>query len=147
MENNLQKKKTKNRFGGLHINQTGAELLIGNVIYYILGQIIIILFAERKMYVSIGFFLGVVISTVMIIHMTISIEQAMSFNERGADKHVKKTTAIRMLLCMIVLIVIGISDVGDIIGTLFGVMALKVSAYLQPLTHKVLARKSTEKGR
>ncbi len=143
-EQELQK---KNRIGAFPIKNTGLELVIGNVIYYILGQIVILMFAQRKLNVSIGFFLGVVISLIMIIHMTISIEQAMCFNESGADRHVKKTTAIRMGLCGIVLIIIGLTHIGNIVATLFGVMALKVSAYIQPLTHKVLARKSTEKGR
>lgn len=138
---------SESRIGSFRINRTGIELIIGNVIYYILGQILILIFADRKLNVSIGFILGVIISVIMTFHMTIAIEQAMSFNERGADRHVKKTTAARMILCFIALIVIGITRVGDIVAALFGVMALKVSAYLQPLTHKVLARKSTEKGR
>lgn len=138
---------SESRIGSFRINRTGMELVIGNVIYYILGQILILIFADRKLNVSIGFILGVVISVLMTFHMTIAIEQAMSFNERGADRHVKKTTAVRMILCFIALIAIGITHVGDIVAALFGVMALKVSAYLQPLTHKVLARKSTEKGR
>lgn len=138
---------SESRIGSFCINRTGIELIIGNVIYYILGQILILIFADRRLNVSVGFILGVVISVLMTVHMTIAIEQAMSFNERGADRHVKKTTAVRMILCFVALIAIGITHVGDIVAALFGVMALKVSAYLQPLTHKVLARKSTEKGR
>lgn len=138
---------SESRIGSFRINRTGIELIIGNVIYYILGQILILIFADRKLNVSVGFILGVVISILMTVHMTIAIEQAMSFNERGADRHIKKTTAVRMILCFIALIAIGVTHVGDIVAALFGVMALKVSAYLQPLTHKVLARKSTEKGR
>ena len=144
---NIDVDVSESRIGSFRINRTGMELVIGNVIYYILGQILILIFADRKLNVSIGFILGVVISVLMTFHMTIAIEQAMSFNERGADRHVKKTTAVRMILCFIALIAIGITHVGDIVAALFGVMALKVSAYLQPLTHKVLARKSTEKGR
>ena len=138
---------SESRIGSFRINRTGIELIIGNVIYYILGQILILIFADRKLNVSVGFILGVVISVLMTVHMTIAIEQAMSFNERGADRHIKKTTAVRMILCFIALIAIGVTHEGDIVAALFGVMALKVSAYLQPLTHKVLARKSTEKGR
>ena len=138
---------SESRIGSFRINRTGIELIMGNVIYYILGQILILIFADRKLNVSVGFILGVVISVLMTVHMTIAIEQAMSFNERGADRHIKKTTAVRMILCFIALIAIGVTHVGDIVAALFGVMALKVSAYLQPLTHKVLARKSTEKGR
>lgn len=137
----------KNKFGSFHINTTGVELVVGDVIYYILGQILILIFAKKRIYVSVGFALGVIISLLMTIHMTITVEQAMCFKETRADVHIKKTTAIRMILCFIALILIGITGIGDIVATLFGVMALKVSAYLQPFTHKVLARKSTEEGR
>ena len=115
---------SESRIGSFRINRTGIELIIGNVIYYILGQILILIFADRKLNVSVGFILGVVISVLMTVHMTIAIEQAMSFNERGADRHVKKTTAVRMILCFIALIAIGITHVGDIVAALFGVMAL-----------------------
>lgn len=81
---------SESRIGSFRINRTGIELIIGNVIYYILGQILILIFADRKLNVSIGFILGVIISVLMTFHMTIAIEQAMSFNERGADRHVKK---------------------------------------------------------
>lgn len=137
------KKRWKN---GIKINRMGKELLIGNIIYYIIGQIIILCVAERKFYISFGFFLGVLISTCMVIHMAVVIEQAMCFNEKGAETHIRKTTAIRMVLVMVALIIIGLTDIGNIVAAVMGVMALKVSAYLQPFTHKVLVRKSKEKG-
>ena len=72
---------SESRIGSFRINRTGIELIIGNVIYYILGQILILIFADRKLNVSIGFILGVVISVLMTFHMTIAIEQAMSKRE------------------------------------------------------------------
>lgn len=136
-----------NRIAGIRLNDMGIELIIGDIFYYIVGQIGILIFSYHKLYASIGFFLGVILSIAMIIHMSISLEQAMCFNEEGADKHIKKTAAIRLTVCGVLLIIIGFADVGNIVGTLFGVMALKVSAYLQPFTHKVLVNKSIGKGR
>lgn len=132
---------------GIKLNEMGKELLIGNFVYYIIGQIIVLLTVQNKLYVSLGFTSGFLISVFMIIHMTIALEQAMCFNEKGADHHIRKTTAVRMLISFAALILIGITDIGNIVAAPFGIMALKVSAYLQPFTHKVLARKSTEKGR
>lgn len=146
-KNKITDKKNK-RIAGIRINDMGIELIIGDIIYYVIGQIGILIFSHHRLYVSIGFFLGVLISVAMIIHMSISLEQAMSFNEEGADKHIRKTAAIRLIVCGVLLFIIGFADVGNIVGTLFGVMALKVSAYLQPFTHKVLVtKKSIGKGR
>ena len=133
--------------GGLHINKTGLELVIGNIIYYVIVQILVVVFSGNALYDSIGLIAGVVISTAMTIHMTIAVEQAMSLNERAADKHVKKTTAFRMLGVMAALVIVGLTEFGNIVFTLIGVMALKVSAYLQPLTHKVLEGKFEKEGR
>lgn len=150
MEDNLltkNKKKKRFTFAGMHINDTGLELIIGDVIYYIIGQIIILLFTKHKLCHSIGYAYGVLLSMGMVIHMTISLEQAMCFNEKGADKHVKKTAFIRLLVAFAALVIFAALATDCIVGMMFGIMALKVSAYIQPLTHKVLARKSKGKGR
>lgn len=138
----------KNRHG-IFKNSTCCELLFGNICYYISGQIIIVAFVYNgaKIEVSLGFFIGVLLSAAMVIHMTVSLEQAMCMGEREAYNHVRKTTAIRLAVLFILFIIIGITDICNILAALAGVMALKVSAYLQPFTHKVLAEKSTGKGR
>lgn len=132
---------------GIKLNEMGKELLIGNFVYYSIGEILVLFMAQSKLYVSLGFTLGFLISVFMVIHMTVALEQAMCFNEKGADCHIRKTTAVRLLISLAALILIGVTDIGNIVAALFGIMALKVSAYLQPFTHKVLAKKSTEKGR
>ena len=118
-----------------------VELIMGDIVFYMIGQILIVILAQRKLYVSIGFICGVLISVGMILHMAIAMEAAMSLKARGADKHIRKTTAFRMAGVFLLLVIIGYTDIGSIIAALVGVMALKVSAYLQPLTHKVLAKK------
>lgn len=150
MEDNLQTKNDEKkglRIAGIHMNDTGCELIAGDVIYYIIGQIVILIFTKHKLYHSIGYAYGVLLSIGMVIHMTISLEQAMCMNEKGADKHVKKTAVIRLLAALAALVAFAALAQRCIVGMIFGIMALKVSAYLQPFTHKVLARKSKGKGR
>ena len=122
---------------GIRLNDTGKELVIGNLIYFIICEIIILAFVSQKWYCTIGLVIGVFISVFMIIHMTIAMEQAMCLNERGADKHIRKTTAARMLVVFGMMVLAGIADVGNIVATVAGVMALKVSAYIQPFTHRI----------
>ncbi len=141
--------KTKERRHGILKNETCRELLFGNFCYYILGQIVIFLFVYNtaKLEVSLGFLLGVLTSVGMLLHMTISLEQAMYMGEKGALNHVRKTTGMRFSVVIIIFVVVGITNICNILAALIGVMALKVSAYLQPFTHKVLAKKFTGKGR
>lgn len=137
-------KRLKN---GIRISETGKELLVGNVFFYIVGQIIILILVKHKLHVSIGFLLGVVISTFATVNMIITVEEAVSMKRRGADMHIRKTASIRLILTLVAMLLVAMTNIGDVIGLIIGVMALKVSAYLQPFTHKVLAKKSIEKGR
>lgn len=132
---------------GIRINDTAKELIIGDIVYYIIGQIIILILTHRRLYCTVGFILGTMISIFMIIHMAIAMEQAMSMKEKGADFHIRKTTAIRLVAVFLMLVIVGLTDAGNILAAVAGLMALKVSAYLQPFTHKVLVKKYTEKGR
>lgn len=132
---------------GIKLNDTGKELIIGDLVFFVLGEIIILIFTGRKLYCSIGFIIGLLISVFMIVNMTIAMEQAMSMGEKDADFHVRKTTAIRMLTVFALLVLAGLSDIGNIVATVAGVMALKVSAYLQPFTHKVLTIIDNRKAR
>lgn len=110
-------------------------------------MIFLFVYNTAKLEVSLGFLLGVLTSVGMLLHMTISLEQAMYMGEKGALNHVRKTTGMRFSVVIIIFVVVGITNICNILAALIGVMALKVSAYLQPFTHKVLAKKFTGKGR
>ena len=137
-------KRLKN---GIRISETGKELLVGNVFFYIVGQIIILILAKHKLYVSLGFLFGVLISTLGTINMIITVEETVNMKSKGAEMHLRKTASIRLILTLLAMVAVALFKIGDVIGLIIGVMALKVSAYLQPFTHKVLAKKSIEKGR
>lgn len=132
---------------GIRISETAKELIFGELVFYVIGQIIILLLTRNKIYVSVGFLAGIIISVIMTINMAITVEEAMCLKSRGAYAHIQKTSAIRMAVVMVVLLIIAFFDIGNPLALIIGVMALKVSAYSQPFTHKVLAKKSIEKGR
>lgn len=137
----------KNKRHGILKNKTCFELLIGNICYYSIGQVLIFIFANNrsKLSLSLGFIVGVLMSVAMVIHMTISLEQAMHIGENGGSQYLQKHTGIRLAIILIILIVIAATNVFNVLATFVGIMALKVSAYLQPLTHKVLVRKNKKR--
>lgn len=119
------------------INQTLLELLVGIAIYGVFGVILIILFIPDKAFSIAGFAIGDITSAAMIIHMSVELEKSLYMGEEGALKHTRKTTGLRMIVVAAVLIAVAWFRLGDIISSLVGIMALKVSAYIQPFTHKV----------
>jgi len=134
----VKKKSTK-------INITLIELLFGIGIYAAAGVILIMLLMQDKGRSLTAFLIGVTVSTGMVIHMYTELEKALYMDEMGALKHTRMTTCFRMVAVAVILAAVGITK-GDVISAVVGVMALKVSAYIQPFTHKFF-NKIKGKGR
>ena len=94
-----------------------------------------------------GLLIGGVIAGVMSTHMYRSLEQAMLYDEETAAKKVQKSTILRFFLMLVALVAaLLLPQWISIIGVALGILSLKFSAYLQPLTHKVL-KNFINKGR
>lgn len=126
--------------------QTLQELLIGIAFFsvlFLMGN----LFASNRPAYTLGLVLGSLIAAAMSGHMYHSMEEAMLYEEDAAAKKVKKGSLFRGLLMMAGLAAaLLLPEWFSILGVIFGVLSLKFSAYLQPLTHKVL-QKFLNKGR
>lgn len=144
-------KGTKSRKNLFKRIPMAAELLMGECIYLAVGMIIILtvtglFFRESMLSWVIGFFEGVLIAAAIMIHMAVSVEDSVAMLEEEALKHTRINYIIRMVAVAVVFLLIVFLKLGDIAAALFGLMALKVSAYLQPFTHKIY-EKFISKGR
>lgn len=116
-------------------------LLIGEIIYLLIGEIIVIALgiyqSETDVWMwALGFFEGVMLAVYIMMHMALSLEDTVTMYEDEALKHTRKTYVFRMLILVAVFFVIIFFRLGNIVAALFGLMALKVSAYVQPVMHK-----------
>ncbi len=122
------------------------ELIAGVVVCFILflsGNI----FVSNRLAYTLGLLLGCVIAAGMSGHMYHSLQQAMLYDEETAAKKVQKGTILRYLFMLAGLVAaLLLPECISVIGVALGVLSLKFSAYLQPLTHKVL-KKFINKGR
>ena len=118
--------------------RTLYELLVGIVVCLIIclfGNF----FVENHPAYTLGLVLGAVIAGFMSIHMYNGLQQAMLYDEDTAAKKVQKGTIVRVLLMLAGLVAaLVLPEWISVIGVALGVLSLKFSAYLQPLTHKVL---------
>lgn len=124
---------------------TLIELLFGIGVYAAAGVILIMLLMQDKGRSLAAFLIGATVSAGMVIHMYAELEKALFMDEMGALKHTRMTTCFRMVTVAVILAAVGITK-GDVISAVVGVMALKVSAYIQPFTHKFF-NKIKGKGR
>ena len=122
-------------------NKILLELLIGIVLMGILIQIICIVVSKDYLYNAIGLWSGVAIACFMAIHMKRSIEDVLDLGEEGGVKRMRSTYLVRMTIVAIVMGVVIYFNLGNPITMLFGVLTLKIAAYLQPYMHKILKRR------
>lgn len=138
----MKMKGIKSRKGLFKRVPMAAELLMGECMYFAAGLLIIlavtgIFFRESMLSWVLGFSEGVLAAAAIMIHMAISVEDSVAMLEEEALKHTRINYIIRMVLVAVLFLLIAFLKLGDIAAALFGLMALKVSAYLQPFTHKI----------
>lgn len=118
-------------------NQTLLELLAGIILMGILIQLVHLIAVDEYLYHAIGLWAGVAVACFWAIHMQRSIEDALDLGEDRATKKAISSYAMRMLVSLIVLGAVIYYDLGNVFSLFVGVFLLKISAYLQPLTHKL----------
>lgn len=125
------------------------DLIVGNLIFLLLGEIIlfaVFTFTGLRWDLAIGYLVGVMVSIGMVIHMAYSIDDSVRMDEHTALKHIRKTYIIRIIAVIIIFAVVWFLDVCNVGAVLLGVLVLKFSAYITPITHKLTA-KFFRKGR
>jgi len=126
--------------------QTRNELLLGIVPFVLLflaGNLLI----QQKLAYTLGLLLGVAVAAFMTFHMYSTLERAMLYDQDTAKKKIKFASMFRMFFMIVALVIaVLMPKYFSVLGVLFGILSLKFSAYLQPLTHKLI-NKFRNKGR
>ena len=126
--------------------QTLWDLIVGTlffVLLFLFGNFIV----ENQLAYTLGLLLGGAVSIGMSFHMYSSLQKAILYDEEQAQKKVQIGSLIRMIVMVIALALsVILPQYISFLGVAFGILSLKFSAYLQPLTHKVL-KKIRNKGR
>ena len=127
-------------FNTLRENKTLHEMIAGILFS---GAIIIALFfafSENAISLTIGLAAGILGAIVMVTHMAYTIEDAVLLNENDAASYIRKMTYVRYGIACVVVIAIGLSGIGSPVTAVFGLLLLKMGAYLQPLCHRIFNR-------
>ena len=129
-------------------NPTMIDLIVGIIFCGIVGLALFVglhflsvplesLFDDSIWQIILGYIIGIIFSVFTIIHMTSSVESAVDMGEHGALKHTRIMYAVRMVALIAVFAIMLIFGIGNIFAMLFGLLSLKLSAYLQPITEKL----------
>ena len=116
---------------------------MGIIIYGILLQLTGIWLVDDKLRYSTGLWIGIGCALFMAIHMAMSIEDAVSIGtEDGAKKKTIASAMFRYVIVLLVLVAMCYLNLGMILPAFFGVLGLKISAYVQPLFYRLRDRKN-----
>ena len=116
------------------------DLIIIDLIYLVVGELIIIVFIPDKLFYAGGFLAGVLFAIFAAVHMSITLNDSMYLSSNGAVKKSITSYVIRLVVTAVMLGVLFYSGIGDVFSAFLGMLALKVSAYLQPFTHKYFTK-------
>jgi hypothetical protein len=120
-------------------DRTLHEMLLGIVAVNIILAVVA-MFVPNRQQALYAVLIGTVTATVYVIHMAVTMDDAMNLDEKSAVVQVRKQMAVRYL---IVCVVAGTSlyfRIADPIFLVISVITIKAGAYLQPTIHKILKR-------
>lgn len=121
------------------INQALPELLLGILAYGVVIQLTGMWFVEDKVQYAVGLWFGIAVAVGMAINMAIVILDAVdTMAERRSTVRTTLFSLLRYLVVVAVFFAVWYFKLGNPIVMFIGVMGLKVSAYLQPFTHKFI---------
>lgn len=129
------------------LNEALPGLVFGICIYGVLLQILGVWLVDDKLRYTTGLWIGIGCALFMAIHIAISIEDAVSIGtEEGAKKKTIASAMFRYFVVLLVLAVMCYFNLGKILPAFFGILGLKISAYLQPLFDRVRGKKDPRDG-
>lgn len=119
------------------IDPTLFELCLGILAYGIVFEIVLLCFSREFTY-SVGLLIGVALALAGAVHMWWSLNRGLDLPEKEAVKSLSIQNIIRYLILAAVLAVLIVTKIANPIFTFAGYMGMKVSAYLNPLIHKLI---------
>lgn len=125
------------------IDPTLLELCIGIVAYGVIFEIVLLVFSRNPAY-SIGLWIGVILALAGAFHMWWSLNRGLDLPEKAAVKSMSTQNIIRYVMIAAVLAVLMCTSFANPIFAFCGYMGMKVSAYLNPLIHRLRAGRETQ---
>lgn len=122
------------------LKNTWREVMAGILIWGLLWQVISIFFTHNPLYQSIGLWTGIIWACLSVTSMSSSIMKEVEMEEGAAQAHSRKFAMIRYACVWLMIGILMVTELGNPLMAFAGAIGLKLAAYLQPFTHKILCR-------
>ena len=120
-------------------DRTILEMHLGQLLFGIVCQLAGMFFVQSKGWYTVSLWLGIAFSLTAVIHMAHTLDRALQMGDAAA-KVITRGYLFRYIMIVLAMAVAALTKVLNPLIVFLGYMSLKVTAYLQPFTHKLLNR-------
>lgn len=120
-------------------DRTLLEMHIGQLFFGLICQLFGLFFVQQQGRYSAGLWFGIACAMVAAVHMAHTLDRALLMRDAAA-KIITRGYVFRYLMFIILLVIVSVTGVMHPLTVFLGYMSLKVTAYIQPFTHKLLNR-------
>ena len=124
--------------------KTIREVLIGMAAYLVIASVFVLIFTKDKLKGEGGLLLGGAAGVLMLFSMKHTIYKAMHM-QKGHSAFLAFSSVGRMLAAVVLLGAVGYFGWLNLITTFAGFFGLKLAAYAQPLTHRLMEKATKKK--
>lgn len=123
------------------LNDTLPELVLGIIVYGIVMELAGVWFVTDKLRYTTGLVIGIALAVGMAVNMAIVLRDAVEiYGGEHAQAKIIAKSILRYVIVVIVFFVMMKFNLGNLFTAFIGVLGLKISAYLQPFTHKFVLK-------
>jgi|P827metagenome_2_1110787.scaffolds.fasta_scaffold49914_2 hypothetical protein len=121
-------------------NHTLHEMMIGIAVINIIPAVIACFVNDRRGALT-GVAIGVATALIFIIHMAVTVDDALCLDEKGAVIETRKQMIIRYIFVGVVFALSTYYKIADPIFLMISILTIKAGAYMQPTVHRILNRR------
>ena len=123
------------------INNALPGLVLGILVYGCIVELLGVWFVTDRLHYTTGLIIGIALACGMAINIAIVLEDSVQiYGESHAKAKIIAKSVLRYVVVVIVFFLMMKWNLGNLITAFIGVLGLKVSAYLQPFTHRVIQK-------
>ncbi len=119
------------------VNRTLLEMHLGILGVGIAAQIAGAFVVKDQITYALSLWLGIALALASTVHMYRSLDRALDYGERDASKMLFTAYLLRYVVLAVILIAVSVTRILNPLVIFFAYMTVKVTAFLQPFTHKL----------
>lgn len=123
------------------LNNALPELILGIIVYGIIIELAGVWFVSDRLRYSTGIIIGILLACGMAVNIAAVLCDAVDiYGQEKAQAKIIAKSILRYVIVVLVFFMMMKFNLGNLYSAFAGVLGLKVAAYLQPFTHKMILK-------